>query len=202
MDPPQSFPFQPGRMSVARYHQLVAAGAFTEHDAVELLDGVVIEKISKNPPHRLVTRKCDLVLSKLCPDGWHVQNQEPITLQNSEPEPDITVVRGRMEDYSERHPLHNEVALVVEVSDTTLITDRYKSELYAMAGIPSYWLINLTDRQIEVMSNPQANSQANSLGSGTQSRYTDCRIFGSGDLVPLMIFGQVVGQIPVAELLP
>ncbi|MBL8888370.1 MAG: Uma2 family endonuclease [Planctomycetaceae bacterium] len=190
---PQSFPFQPVRMSVMRYHELVAAGASTEHDEVELLDGVVVEKRSKNPRHRLVTRKCDLVLSQRCPDGWHVQNQEPVTLQNSEPEPDVAIVRGQMEDYSQRHPLYNEVALVVEVSDTTLVTDRYKSELYALAGIPYYWLINLTDRQIEVMSDPQV--------AGSESRYARCQILSIGDVLPFVILGQTVAKIPVTDLL-
>jgi len=57
---PKIVAFQPVRLSVARYHELTRAGAFTEHDAVELLDGVVVEKMSKNPPHRLATRKCNL----------------------------------------------------------------------------------------------------------------------------------------------
>ncbi len=192
-DLPQSIPFQPVRLSVARYHELIHAGAFTEHDDVELLDGVVVEKMSKNPPHRLVTRKCDLYLSQLCPDGWHVQNQEPITLQNSEPEPDVAVVRGRLEDYSDRHPMDHEVALVVEVADTTLVTDRYKSELYALAGIPFYWLINLVDRQIEVMSRPQ--------NSGNLRRYLDLNIYRPGDSLSLIIEDQHIRTILVNELL-
>ncbi|MBU6239353.1 MAG: Uma2 family endonuclease, partial [Planctomycetes bacterium] len=164
---PKSFPFQPIRLSVQRYHELTRVGAFTEHDAVELLDGVVVEKMPKNPPHRLATRKCDLLLSQLCPEGWHVQNQEPITLQNSEPEPDIAVIRGSMESFADRHPLHHEVALVIEVADTTLVTDRYKSELYALAGIPVYWLINLVDQQIEVRSKPNA--------TGSETQYSVCK---------------------------
>lgn len=190
---PKSIPFQPVRFSVERYHELTRVGAFSEHDGVELLDGVVVEKMSKNPAHRLTTRKCDLLLSQLCPTGWHVQNQEPITLQNSEPEPDVAIIRGRLEDYSVRHPLYHEVALVIEVADTTLVTDRYKSELYAQGRIPFYWLINLADQQIESYSSPE--------GSEDQSRYLDCRIYQTDDSVPLVIDGQCVGSIPVADLL-
>jgi len=149
---------QPVRLSVARYHELTRVGAFTEHDAVELLDGVVVKKTCKNPAHRLTTRKCDLLLSSLCPAGWHVQNQEPVTLQNSEPEPDVAIVRGRLEDYADRHPLYHEVGLVVKVSETTLVTDRYKIGLYAQAQIPIYWLINLVDERVEVMTNAQSES--------------------------------------------
>ncbi len=126
---PQILPYQPLRMSVEKYHELIRAGAFNEHDAVELLDGVVTEKTSKNPPHRLATRQLDLALSQLVPIGWHVRNQEPITLATSEPEPDIAIVRGELTDYGNRHPYAEEVALVVEVADTTLVTDRYKAEL-------------------------------------------------------------------------
>ncbi len=117
---PRILPYQPVRMTVERYHQLTKAGAFTEHDEVELLDGVVTEKLPKNPPHRISTRRCDLAFSQAVPEGWHVQNQEPVTLQNSEPEPDVAIVRGQLQDYGDRHPGPAEVALVVEVADTPL----------------------------------------------------------------------------------
>lgn len=190
---PKSLPFQPVRMSVARYHELILAGAFNEHDSVELLDGVVVEKMSKNPPHCLTTRKCDLLLSQLCPKGWHVQNQEPITLQNSEPEPDIAVVCGCLDDYASRHPTRHEVALVVEVADTTLVTDRFKAELYALAEIPVYWLINLVNRQIEVMTAPGL--------MGNQGRYLDSTIYQAGQELPLIVDGQHIGSIAVDNLL-
>jgi Uma2 family endonuclease len=192
-DLPKSLPFQPVRLSVERYHELTRVGAFTEHDAVELLDGVVVEKMPKDPPHRLATRKCDLFLSQLCPEGWHVQNQEPITLENSEPEPDVAVIRGTMDRYADRHPGAQDGALVVEVADTSLVTDRYKSELYALARIPIYWLINLVDQQIEVRSSPQV--------TGEGARYLDCKTCGVGDHLDVEIDGQHVGAISVAELL-
>lgn len=192
-DLPKSLPFQPVRLSVERYHELTRVGAFTEHDAVELLDGVVVEKMPKDPPHRLATRKCDLFLSQLCPEGWHVQNQEPITLENSEPEPDVAVIRGTMDRYADRHPGAQDVALVVEVADTSLVTDRYKSELYALARIPVYWLINLVDQQIEVRSSPQV--------TGEGARYLDCKTYGVEDHLDVEIDGQHVGAISVAELL-
>ena len=192
-DLPKTLPFQPVRLTVAKYHELTRVGAFSENDAVELLDGVVVEKISKNPPHRLATRKCDLALSKICPDGWHVQNQEPITLQNSEPEPDIAIVRGALTDYATRHPMHHEVALVVEVADTSLITDRYKAELYAEAMIPVYWLINLIEECVEVMTGPQR--LANQYSYGLSQR------FERGDVLKPIVDGHEMGAINVSELL-
>lgn len=72
------------------------------------------------------------------------------TLANSEPEPDVAIVRGRLDDFSSRHPGPNDVSLVVEVADKTLVTDRFKAQLYAGAGIPVYWIVNLSERAIEV----------------------------------------------------
>ena len=91
---PTILSFHPVRMSVQRYHELVQVGAFTEHDGIELLDGIVTEQVSKDPPHRMATRKCDLELSALVDDGWHVHNQDLITLQTSES--DVSVVRGEL----------------------------------------------------------------------------------------------------------
>jgi Uma2 family endonuclease len=190
---PKSIPFQPVRLSVERYHALTKAGAFCEHDAVELLDGVVVEKMSKNPAHRLATRKCELLLSQLCPESWHVQNQEPITLQTSEPEPDIAVVRGKMEDYASRHPSLDEIALVVEVADTSLVTDRYKAEISARAEIPVYWLVNLVDRRIEVMTEPRV--------VGDLASYGCCKIVDLGDRLEFMVNGMLVGTLAVNDLL-
>lgn len=191
VDLPQTLPYQPARMSVQRYHELTLAGAFTEHDSVELLDGVVTEKMSKNPPHRIATRRCDLALSKIVPAGWHVQNQEPITLQNSEPEPDVTVIRGTLADYSSRHPQIGEVALVIEVSDTTLVTDRFKAQLYAQAEIPVYWIINLSEHVIEVMESPTSTS-----GLPAYSKLTK---YLAGDQVPVVIAGQTIGHVLAGE---
>ena len=194
VDLPRTFPYQPVRMSVERYHALTRAGAFTEHDSVELLDGVVTEKMSKNPPHRIATRRCDLALARIVPVGWHVQNQEPITLQNSEPEPDVSVVRGQLLDYAERHPQMGDVALVIEVADTTLVTDRFKGQLYAQAGIPVYWIVNLSDRVIEVMEAPKLIS-----GLATYEKSTQ---YSPGDSIPVVIEGKIVAELPASDLLP
>jgi hypothetical protein len=194
VDLPTNLPFQPIRMSVERYHELLLAGAFTEHDRVELLHGIVTEQMSKNPPHGTATRKCDLKLSSLAPAGWHVRNQEPITLETSEPEPDLAIVSGKLEDYSLRHPGLGDVGLVVEISDTTLVTDRFKAEIYASASIPTYWLVNLTEQTIEVHSLPEPMA--------TPPSYHRVTIYRRGDRVPVILDGQTLGLVAVDELLP
>ncbi len=192
VDLPRTLPYQPVRMSVQRYHELTLAGAFTEHDSVELLDGVVTEKMSKNPPHRIATRRCDLALTQIVPAGSHVQNQEPITLQNSEPEPDVAVIRGQLSDYATRHPQIGDIVLVVEVADTTLVTDRFKAQLYAHAGIPVYWIVNLPERVIEVMQLPQS-----SAGLAAYSQLTQ---YSAADQIPVVIAGQAIAYLSVNYL--
>ncbi len=194
VDLPRILPYQPVRMSVQRYHQLIQAGAFTEHDEVELLDGVVTEKMSKNPPHRISTRQCDLAFSRVVPVGWHVQNQEPVTLQNSEPEPDVAIVRGQLHDYACRHPAPADVALVVEVADTTLLTDRFKAQLYASAGIPVYWIVNLSERVIEVQQDPTPPDGP--------THYATTRCYLPDEEIPVVVAGSQVASLCVKDLLP
>lgn len=119
---PAVLPFQPVRMSVERYHQLVRLGAFNEHDRVELLDGVVSEQISKNPPHGMATRKCDLRLSAFVPAGWHVRNQEPITLETSEPEPDVAVVQGDLYRQTTVYRRGDQIPIVIQASPVNLVS--------------------------------------------------------------------------------
>jgi Uma2 family endonuclease len=184
-----------GRLSVEKYHEMIRQGILTENDRLELLDGILVRKMTINPPHRLVTQLLDEVLRRVLPEGWHVQTQSPVTLATSEPEPDGMVVRGGLRDYRDRHPLPSEVALVIEVADATLATDRtFKMALYAQAGIAVYWVVNLIDRQIEVYTEP--------TGAVERPTYAVPRAFGPLDEVPVVIAGHDSGRIPVADLLP
>src|SRR5208337_2297713 len=99
-------------------------------------------------------------------------------------EPDLTVIRGEPEDYLEQNPDALAVALVVEVAESSLEFDRQvKLPIYGMAGIPIYWIVNLTDWQLEVYSEP--------------SGYRRCRTLGPDDRADLIIEGKVIGQIAV-----
>ncbi len=144
------------RISVERYHEMLQQGLLTADDRVELLAGVLVEKMSKNPPHRVATGRARRALEAIVPAGWYVEMQEPVTLSgSSEPEPDVAVIRGAFDDYRDRHPGASEVALVIEVADSTLPRDRVvKKQIYASAGIPLYWIINLIDHTLEVFSQP------------------------------------------------
>lgn len=143
------------RISVERYHEMLQRGLVTADDRVELLAGVLVDRNSINPPHRIATDSTADALRAIVPAGWYTGSQHPITLNDSEPEPDVVVFRGHTRDYRDRHPGASEVALVIEVADSTLPRDRVvKKQIYASAGIPLYWIINLIDNTLEVFSQP------------------------------------------------
>jgi len=186
-------PFRIARFSVEQYHRMIESGAFTEDDRLELIEGWVVQQMSKGPGHEYSVGQGEELLRTHVPAGWHVRNQAPITLTSSEPEPDLTIVRGDRGVYRQRHPVASEVALVVEVSDTSLNTDRVKAKTYGSAGIPEYWIINLVDRRIELYARPDAASE---LG------YANRKIFGAGETIALHIAGQDLGTLAVSALLP
>lgn len=182
------------RMSVERYHRMIAAGIFTEDDDVELLEGWIVTKIAKNRSHTKATNLVRRGLEGLITAVYYIDAQEPITLTDSEPEPDIIVVRGTLFDY-DQHPGAKDVALVVEVSDATLRRDQnWKKQLYARDGIPVYWVVNLPDEQIEVYTDP--------TGDAASPNYRQLRTYAPHEELPVMLDGQTIGYLPVKSLLP
>jgi Uma2 family endonuclease len=182
------------RLSVAQYHEMIRSGILTSDDPVELLAGWLVYKMPKNPPHRIATRVALKALEATIPAGWYVDSQEPITLDDSEPEPDVAVVRGDTRLYRDRHPGPEDVALVVEVADSTIDRDRgVKRRVYARAGIPIYWIINLVESVVEVYQEPS--------GTGEDADYAHRHEYKLSDLVPVIIEGREVGRITARELL-
>jgi Uma2 family endonuclease len=186
-------PLPIARFSVEQYHRMIESGAFTEDDRLELIEGWVVQQMAKGPGHEYAVGQGEELLRARIPAGWHVRNQAPITLTSSEPEPDLTIVRGDRGGYRQRHPVASEVALVVEVSDTSLNTDRVKGKTYGSAGIAEYWIINLVDRRVEVYAQPDAASE---LG------YASRKIFRAHETIALHLAGQDLGTLDVIALLP
>lgn len=183
------------QLSVAQYHQMIQTGILTDDDPVELLEGWLVTKKPKNPPHRLTTQLTREALAPLLPAGYYVDDQEPITTDESEPEPDVMIVRGTRRDYRDCHPGPQDIALVVEVSDTTLQRDRtLKKQIYARSGIPIYWIINLPERQIECYTHPSAPADS--------PDYQERRDYDPTERIPLLVDGQVIGHLGVHDLLP
>jgi len=183
------------RLSIEQYHAIIQAGILTDDDSVELLEGWLVFKMPKNPPHRVTTRLVRTALENILPRGWYVDSQEPITLSNSEPEPDIVVVRGDTRQYLDRHPGAEDIALIIEVSDTTLQRDRtVKKGIYARAGISIYWIVNLVEEQVEAYSQPLVEVE--------QPDYSQRLDFGRSAVIPIIIEGIEIGAIAVNSLLP
>jgi Uma2 family endonuclease len=183
------------RLSVAQYHAMIQSGILTDDDPVELLEGWLVYKMPKNPPHRVTTKLVREALEQIVPKGWYVDSQEPITISDSEPEPDVVIVMGDTRQYLTRHPQPPEIALVVEVADTTLTRDRTtKKRTYARAQIPVYWIVNLVENQIEIYTRPS--------GAVEQPDYYHRQDYGMSDSVTVVIDEYQVGTIAVRDLLP
>lgn len=183
------------RFSVEQYHQMICLGIFTSDDPVELLEGWIIQKMPKNPPHRAATKLTRNALEEIVPGGWYVDTHRTITLDDSEPEPDVVIVRGNTLDYLDRHPGVQDLALVVEIADSTLERDRtFKKRLYARAGIPVYWIVNLVEKQIEVYTKP--------INLPEEPTYQQRKDYSILDEIAVVIEGQEVGRLTVQDLFP
>ncbi len=188
-------PYPMHRFTVDRYHRMIQAGILTEDDPVELLEGWVVLQMPRNPPHDVCIDKTQELLRGLVPAGWRVRVQSAITLSDSEPEPDIVLAPGPAERYLAAHPGPQDVALLVEASDSSLARDRDdKGRIYARAGIGCYWIINLVDRRVEVYTNPS--------GPGPNPAFGQRQDYDENSSVPLALAGQPTTQVPVRSLLP
>src|SRR5437870_4817315 len=159
---------------------MARAGILDEDAPVEQLEGWLVQKMTKYPRHSVATTLARRALERLLPDGWYFASQEPITTSESEPEPDLMIVRGEPRDYLRRHPGGKDVALVVEVADSSLRQDRgTKKRIYARAGIVIYWILNLSSRVVEVYTGPVTTAK--------RPDYRQCQHFGSDQTVPLVV---------------
>lgn len=142
--------------TVSDYYKMAEVGILSPDDRIELIGGEILKKWRKSSYHAgTVNNLAKLTILALCEKAV-VSAQNPISINDySEPEPDIIVARFREDEYIERHPRPEDVFLLIEVADSSLSFDRkVKTPLYAQAGIPEYWIVNLNDRQIEIFRQP------------------------------------------------
>jgi Uma2 family endonuclease len=181
------------RMTVEEYEAMVASGVFKGRNRFHLINGFLVEKMTQNPPHTVADINCGKELDRVIPRGWHVRPGKPIRIpgHDSEPEPDRCVARGTANDYGEQHPGPGDIALVVEIADSSLADDRdYATNLYGPAGIPVCWIVDVKARRVEVytLAGPQG--------------YGPPEFFGEAKSLPVVIRGRQVGRIPVKDILP
>jgi Uma2 family endonuclease len=181
------------RITVDEYERIIASGALEDPSRIELIDGYMVDKMGKNAAHRWTTKEVLKALESRLPHGWTSQKEEPVRIPAyDEPEPDIAIIRGTDADYRRRIPTAGDVALLVEVSDSTLSQDRgLKLVAYATDGVPVYWIVNLVDRQVEVYTRP--------VKAG---RYRSRKDYEPGQQVPVVIAGQPLAPIAVDDILP
>jgi Uma2 family endonuclease len=179
------------RMNVDEFERLANVG-FLKDERVELIDGWLVRKTTSEPPHVVSVDASYEAIAGILPNGWWLRDEKPVRIPDfDQPEPDISVVRGSRQDYHSRHPGPGDIEFLIEVSDTSLPWDRReKLAAYARAGVPTYWIVNLIDRQLEVFTSPDS------------SGYLTQRILGPSDQASVVIEGAQIGLITVADMLP
>ena len=182
------------RWTRAEYDRLVELGVF-EGERLELLDGLLAVREPQGSRHATGIRRVVAALRRALGEAWQVDSQLPIALDDeSEPEPDVAVVPGGPESYRDAHP--SRPVLIVEVAESSYRIDHsYKASLYARAGVPEYWLVDVVLETVEVHRTPEASSDA--IHGWRYARSDTLR-------PPATITPMIAPQaaIPVANLLP
>jgi len=173
------------RWTVNEYHRMLEAGILTAGDRVELLDGHIIEMVPQEPPHASTTSIVGNDFVVLFAGKAWVRQQLPITIApDSEPEPDIAVVKHDPQRYRHRHPIPGDVYLLVEVADSTLNYDRdRKATVYAQANISEYWVIDVKQQQLLIFRKPQGDT------------YQVKQVLRAGDAIAPVAFPDVVVEL-------
>ena len=159
------------------YYQIFEMGLL-QGRRVELIGGELFEMSPQNSPHSTSIVRVLRALNPAFASGYFLRPQLPLLLgSDSDPEPDVAVIKGEPDDYAAKHP--STAALVVEVADSSLEHDRkHKASLYARAGIPEYWIVNVSERKLEVRRRP-----APTPGTPFGHDYTDVQSLGPEALI-------------------
>jgi len=144
------------RYTFEEFHRLIESGQIEEPNQLELIDGLLVQKMTKGERHAAYCSRLYRLLVGLVQEQAIVRTQDPVQLPpNHEPEPDFAIVRFQQDEYRSRHPRPADIYLIIEVADSSLTYDReVKLGLYAKAGIPNYWILNLQENCLETYSLP------------------------------------------------
>ena len=188
--------WRPYRLSVRQYLRMIEARVIPPNARVELMGGILVEQMTKGDYHNYVIMTLPEACRVVVPPPWLVVNEISLRLgPRSRPEPDVMILQGPTSRYKAQPPAARDVALIVEVAESSYPDDRSRKwRHYASAGIPIYWIINLSKRQVEVFRDP--------VGAGVQAAYQTSEIFGEDAAVPVLIAGLEVGRISVRDILP
>lgn len=174
---------------------MLEAGVLAEGEPIELLEGWLAEKMTRGPKHDEALNRLLRALMFSLPPGWIVRAQSAITLGHSEPEPDLAVARDRAGGYGGGHPSAADCALVIEISDASLERDRdWKARIYASGPIPEYWIVNVRDRAVTVLREPDPAS--------AEPSYRVRREHRAGEPIRLELDGREGAIIDPGAILP
>lgn len=178
------------RFSVSQYQRMIESGIVTAGDDWELLENWVVICLPRTADEESLTERVAATISGVAAE-WMSRVRPPLVCPDSHSKPDCVLLRAG----PDRPPTVTDTALVIEVADSSLLRDqRDKTRIYARAGIPVYWIINLVDRRVEVYTQPS--------GPVAVPAYGAFQTFQPGDIVPLVLDGTTVTSVPVADLLP
>ncbi len=188
--------WKPYRLNVRQFLKMIEAGVFPDHHNVELLGGMLVDLMTKKAPHTFAIGQLYDTIKSMMVAGWIIHQEVPLDLGDYwRPEPDFALTRGPRALYRDHSPAAADVALVVEVADSSYRIDRgSKWRRYAAVGIPAYWIVNLTKRQIEVYSGP--------AGQGRSASYQNLVTFDEAAEIPVTIEGREVGPVAARDILP
>lgn len=180
------------RFTVDEYHAMARSGILTRDDRVELLQGEILRMAAIGSRHAACVRRLNRLFSDLLGDEAIVSIQNPVRLSDfSEPEPDVALLVPREDFYAERHPEPGDIFLLVEVADASRVFDRtIKLPLYARAGVPEVWVVDLEEAAVELYREP---------GGGSEEGYAEARRSQRGETLIPRALREV--EIPVSDVL-
>ncbi len=181
----------PYRVNVEQFVKMIEVGVFPDGARVELLGGLLVDMMTKHDPHDVAVAMLGDEFRDLLPSGWIVREEKSLQLgRHWRPEPDLIVARGPHDQYRKRSPQASDLALIVEVADSSYTKDRgHKWRRYGQTGVPCYWLLNINGRTLEVFTDPFAGG------------YRTAMIYDDKGVVPFVIEGRELGRVAVANLL-
>lgn len=156
-------------LSVEAYHRLSELGLISSK--TELIEGVVFDKMTKSPDYGYYSDLLFEFLSAIKPQDCIIRCEKPLTLNRSEPEPDISIIKGSLKDFKNVNP--STAVLIVEIANTSISYDREKISVYAEAGVENYWIADLKKMQIETYQKP------------IKDEYLQKTVYGINDQIPI-----------------
>lgn len=194
-NPPTPLTLEPTslkRWTVRDYHQMSEIGLLDPHERTELIAGQITLMAAKGTLHVTSLYLLINTMRDKLGNSVLIRTQDPIQLDDlSEPEPDLAIVRGTVLDYADRHPRSSDVYLIVEVADRTLKYDcETKDQLYALAGILDYWVLDVKNRQLHIFRDPTPTGYTSHLiltepNQATPLAFPDCEIILTSILPPV-----------------